>query len=78
MLEQHSQYELVVRSHLGRTYMMSLPVVDSATSFDAQNTPITTMTLVLTDQAELIGLLNELHGGGLTLLSFNVVIDRGA
>lgn len=76
MLTQHCCYEIVVRSHLGNVHLMSLPVKEYATTFDAWNTPVTTMTIEVVDQAELIGLLNRLHGVGLALLSLSYIVDQ--
>ncbi len=71
MRKQHVLYRLVVYSHLGPTWLASLPVVDFTTSRDAQQAPITCMTLHVADQSELIGLLVNLHGNGLMVVSLN-------
>ena len=68
-------YRIVVRSHLGKARITALPIVDYTTTFDERHAPITTMTLQVADQAELVGLLNELHGGGMELLSLNHVAE---
>ena len=78
MVQEHIRYQLVVRMHLGSALLLSLPVVDYATTFDVRNIPVTTMTLDVVDQAELIGLLNQLHGYGLDLLSLNYMVNQHA
>ena len=71
--KESNLYRIVLRSHLGNVWMTALPVVDFATTFDARCKPVTVMTVRVTDQAELMGLLNELHGLGLDLLSLDFV-----
>ena len=71
MRDQHVLYRLVVYSHLGPSWLASLPVVDFTTSRDAHHAPITCMTLRVVDQSELIGLLINLHGNGLMVVSVN-------
>ncbi len=68
---KQSQYRIVIRSHLGSARVIALPIVDYKTTFDEHSAPITTLTLQVSDQAELIGLLNELHGGGMELLALD-------
>jgi hypothetical protein len=57
--------------------MTSLPIVEFATAFDERDAPVTAITVRVTDQAELMGLLNELHGRGLDLLSLDFVAENG-
>jgi len=75
---KQNQYRIVIRSHLGSTRIIALPIVDYMTTFDERSAPITTMTLQVTDQAELIGLLNELHGGGMELVALNHLNQESA
>jgi hypothetical protein len=64
-------YRLVVQSHLSRSWPATLPVVDFITSYDAERRPVTSMTLRVIDQSELMGILVNLHGHGLLLTSLN-------
>lgn len=75
---KQNQYRIVVRSHLGSARIEALPIVEYDTTFDERSAPITTLTLQVADQAELIGLLNELHGGGMELLALNHLTIRSA
>ncbi|MEZ4559824.1 MAG: hypothetical protein R2851_23890 [Caldilineaceae bacterium] len=78
MVQEHIRYQLVVRMHLGsarlcrcRSWTMQRPLMH-------RNIPVTTMTLDVVDQGQLIGLLNQLHGYGLDLLSLNYVVNHHA
>lgn len=66
-------YRIVLRSHLGSVWVASLPIVEFAATYDARHAPVTAMTMRVTDQAELMGVLSELHGLGLDLLSLDFV-----
>lgn len=69
MRNQPANYRLVLRSHLGSSWTACLPIVDFATTQDADHAPITCMTLRVADQSELIGLLIDLHAHGLIVES---------
>ncbi len=69
MRDHPAHYRLVLRSHLGSSWTESLPVVDFATTLDAERGPVTCMTLRVADQAELIGLLVDLHAHNLIVES---------
>lgn len=73
MPSEFDLYQMVLRAHLGNFWKKALPVVDFANTFDARNAPITEMTVRVRDQAELIGLLNEMHDFGLALISLELV-----
>ena len=62
-------YKLVVRYHVSKSWPAALPVVKFATTYDAQQAPVTNMTLCVADQAELVGILVNLHGQGMLLES---------
>jgi hypothetical protein len=67
------RYRLTVDSHLSHSWSSALPAVDFVVATDTQARPITCITLAVVDQAELIGLLVNIHAQGLTLLSLNRV-----
>lgn len=75
---RQDRYQIVVRMHLGSERMIALPIIDYMTTFDERNAPITTMTLQVADQAELIGLLNELHGNGMDLMAVHQITEQPA
>lgn len=70
-------YQVRLCSHLGSAWVASLPIVDFETTLDARHQPITALTVRVVDQAELIGVLNDLHGHGLKLLSLDFVDTPG-
>jgi hypothetical protein len=76
MLAKTHHYRLVLNCHLAPSWSTTLPVVDFVTSLDALQRPITSMTLFVRDQAELIGLLVNLHAQGLVLVSLNCIEPR--
>jgi hypothetical protein len=61
-------YIVKVRSHLAASWLASFPVISLVPGFDGSHRPMTTMTLEVIDQSELMGFLTELHGMGLQLL----------
>lgn len=70
-------YQVRVCTHLASVWMASLPIVDFETTLDARHQPITALTVRVVDQAELIGVLSDLHGRGLKLLSLDFVDTPG-
>jgi len=66
-------YCICVRSILDEGWVRALEVNPIATHRHYTGTPRTTLTLQLTDQSELLGLLNRLHHMGLTLL----LVEKG-
>lgn len=62
-------YKLVVRYHVSKTWPAALPVVNFTTTYDVRQAPVTSMTLCVADQAELVGILVNLHGQGMLLES---------
>ena len=62
-------YQLVLISHLSQSWLSPLPAAELRMSYDTNLNPITTMVLGVADQAELMGLLAELHANGLQLVS---------
>lgn len=78
MPETFSHYRLVLHSHLGNLLSSSIPFVEFATTFGENDAPMTEMELRVADQSELIGLLNDLHGRGLHILSLTQVVERNA
>lgn len=68
----HDIYRISVRSILDEGWVRALQVTPIATHRHYIGPPRTVLTLQLTDQAELIGLLNRLHHMGLRLLSIEL------
>lgn len=69
MRDTSALYMLVVRYHVSKTWPAALPVVRFSTTYDARHAPVTSMTLCVADQAELVGILVNLHGQGMQLES---------
>jgi hypothetical protein len=76
MLAKTHHYRLVLNCHLAHSWSATLPIVEFVTSMDALQRPITSMTLFVKDQSELIGLLVNLHSQGLVLISLNCIEPR--
>lgn len=75
---QQAAYGIVkVRTHLARSWQEVLPLVQFVIGGD-QARPTTTLVLHVADQAELVGIVNRLHGMGLPLISveFTTAHDR--
>lgn len=67
-------YRVSVRNILDEGWVRALEINPIATHRHYAGTPRTTLTLQLTDQSELLGLLNRLHNMGLTIL----LVEAGA
>ncbi|MCS6847594.1 MAG: hypothetical protein RMN52_07770 [Anaerolineae bacterium] len=75
-LERPAQrYRVRVKSHLDSGWLSNFPVVTMTAGYDASKAPVTTLVVGVQDQAELMGLLMELHGMGLTLLSVQALLS---
>lgn len=61
-------YRVCVRSILDEGWVRALQITPIATHRHYAGTPRTILTIQLTDQSELLGLLNRLHNMGLTIL----------
>lgn len=62
-------YRVCVRTILDEGWVRALQINPIATHRHYSGTPRTILTLQLTDQSELLGLLNRLHNMGLTIMS---------
>lgn len=62
-------YRLILRTHLDKGWLTVLPTAAYYTSLDNTGRPITMLTLTVADQAEFIGLINELHDLGIHLVA---------
>jgi hypothetical protein len=67
----------VVKSHLSQSWLSAIPAAELGMSHDKSQKPITTMRLCVADQAELMGLLAELHANGLQLVSLQCLEEHG-
>jgi hypothetical protein len=65
----NSIYRISVRNILDEGWVRALQINPIATYRHYAGTPRTILTLQIRDQSELLGLLNQLHGMGLTLLA---------
>jgi hypothetical protein len=68
-----TRYRVRVRTHLDSSWLSEFPVVRLAAGYDSHRQPVTTMIVSVRDQAELMGMLMELHGMGLSVLSMQVL-----
>jgi hypothetical protein len=68
MTSGRSIYTVKLKSHLDAGWLKRLPARSMAIAYEG-DVPVTTFTLDVIDQAELIGVLSELHGLGMRLLS---------
>jgi hypothetical protein len=71
------RYRVRVRTHLDSSWLSQFPVVKMTAGYDTARKPVTTMIVSTRDQSELMGMLMELHGLGLTLLSVQSLPVRG-
>jgi hypothetical protein len=71
-----SIYHICVRSILDEGWVRTLQVDPIATHRHYAGLPRTTLTLQVSDQSQLLGLLNQLHNMGLTLLSVELNLPR--
>jgi hypothetical protein len=67
------RYRVRLRSHLNSSWLSSFPVVRMTAGYDTAHKPVTMLIVSMSDQAELMGMLMELHGLGLTLLSVQTI-----
>lgn len=74
MTEGRSTYTVKLKSHLDAGWLKRLPAESMAVGYE-QALPVTTVTLNVIDQAELVGVLSEMHGLGLRLLSVVYISD---
>jgi hypothetical protein len=68
-------YEIQVGARLDPAWMEFLPVVEDAGNGAKQGAKGTSFVLRVVDQAELMGIINSLHGFGLCLLSVRRLYD---
>lgn len=66
-------YRVILRTYLDRSWLTVLPTAAFDTDLDTTGRPITMLDLTVADQAELIGLLNEMHGLGLQLVAITAL-----
>lgn len=71
-----TRYRVKLRTHLDSTWLSQFPVTRLTAGYDAARKPVTTMIVSVRDQSELMGMLLELHGLGLTLLSVQLLAGR--
>jgi hypothetical protein len=64
-----AHYRLTVQSHLNSSWPSALPVIQFATAYDTSSAPVTSITLRVVDQSELVGIMVNLHGHGLLIHS---------
>jgi hypothetical protein len=62
-------YRVCVRTILDEGWVRALQITPIATHRHYSGIPRTILTLQLTDQSEMLGLLNRLHNMGLTIMS---------
>lgn len=72
-MQSAQRYRVKLRSHLDASWLAHLHVTRLAAGYDAARMPVTTLTVNVTDQADLIDLLAQLHGMGLSLLSVQLL-----
>jgi hypothetical protein len=74
--EPVTRYRIKLRTHLDAGWLSHFPVVTLTAGYDAAKTPVTMLVVGVQDQAELMGMLMELHGMGLALLSVQTLAGR--
>jgi hypothetical protein len=65
-------YRITIRSILDEGWVRALQINPIATHRHYAGPPRTILTLHVRDQAELLGLFNQLHNMGLTILAFQL------
>jgi hypothetical protein len=70
------RYRVRLKSHLDSGWLSDFPVVTMTAGYDTAKAPVTTLVVGVQDQAELMGMLMELHGMGLALLSVQALAGR--
>lgn len=68
-----TRYRVRLRTHLDSSWLSQFPVVRMTAGYDSGRKPVTTMIVSVRDQAEVMALLLELHGMGLSVLSLQVL-----
>lgn len=71
-------YRIVVRGCLDSSWSEQLGGLDIRVSREAQDSPLTTLTGRLADQAALFGVLDGLYGLGFTLLLVECLWEGGS
>jgi len=66
-------YRVCIASHLSPDWLEMPGVVNLTTGYDSTGRPITTLNVEVVDQSQFIGVLNEIHGINLSLLSVELV-----
>ena len=66
-------YRVCIASHLSPDWLAMPAIVNLTTGYDSAGRPITTLNLEVVDQSQFIGVLNEIHGINLSLLSVELV-----
>jgi hypothetical protein len=66
-------YRVCIASHLSPDWLAMPSVVNLAIGYDSAGRPITTLHVEVVDQSQFMGVLNEMHGTNLSLLSVDLV-----
>lgn len=69
------RYRIRLKSHLDSSWLSHFPIVRMTAGYNAAKAPVTTLVVGVQDQAELMGMLMELHGMGLDLLSVQALLS---
>jgi hypothetical protein len=69
MQRSFHSYHIQVQFHLSGDWISTLPGAHLTIGHSADGTPLSTIKLLVHDQAELIGLLNEIHGNGMRIVA---------
>ena len=67
--EQSYTYTIQVQYHIGDDWIAAWSLTQLTRAFSTSGTPISTLVVLVQDQAKLMGLLNDIHGHGMRLLS---------
>lgn len=63
------RYSIQVQYHLGDDWIVPWSLTELTRAFSPSGMPVSTLVVLVQDQAELMGLLNEMHGHGMRLLA---------
>ena len=66
-------YRVCIASHLSPDWLAMPSVVNLTIGYDSAGRPITTLNVEVVDQSQFIGVLNEMHGVNLSLLSVDLL-----
>ena len=66
-------YRVCIASHLSPDWLAMPSVVNLTIGHDSAGRPVTTLNVEVVDQSQFIGVLNEIHGINLSLLSVELV-----